>query len=77
VAVRRRVGVDEGGMLFGIPRVQLQEELAVAEQPIVDVAVWVVGVDRIRRRTNIAFSAAFIPSWAREGETQWPRDLQA
>ena len=63
VAVPRRLGVDEVGMVLGVPRVQLHQQLPVAEQPIVDVAVLVLRVERISaeqlpiplaRRTHVA-----------------------
>jgi hypothetical protein len=43
VAVRRRVGVDEIGMVVRVPSVQLKEQSARAPDAIVHVAVRVIG----------------------------------
>ena len=43
VSGRRRVGVDEIGVLFGVPGVQLEEQSPRAPDPIVHVAVRVIG----------------------------------
>ena len=39
----RRVGVDEIRVILFVPRMELEEQLALEKQPIVDIAMSVVG----------------------------------